>query len=211
MAALAYAPRTGPNSHARRNRRTRLDELAATTTLRLVAVPASGERGVAAPPVAFRPVIIEPIAAPVPEEPMRTLETEKEAAEAPGSTVRAATISHELQRRVVERRARERRARAAALRRRRLRLVGVLLSVGLAAGLWFGISAVASQAGDRLQILPGSVKTAHGYLYRVQTGDTVWSIATRLDPTGDPRPLADQIEAEIGGTTLQLGSQVLLP
>jgi LysM domain len=45
----------------------------------------------------------------------------------------------------------------------------------------------------------------------VQPGDTVWSIATRLDPTGDPRPLADQIETEIGGTNLQVGTQVLLP
>jgi spore germination protein YaaH len=70
---------------------------------------------------------------------------------------------------------------------------------------------MASQSQGRLQVLPGSVKTAHGYLYRVQPGDTVWSIATRLDPTGDPRPLAGQIESEIGGTDLQAGTQVLVP
>jgi LysM domain len=211
MAALAYAPRIGPNGQARRNRRTRLGELGAATTLRLVAVPASGERGGAAPPVAFRPVIVEPIWAPEREEPLRTPQPEEKAAEAPLSPVRTPKISHELERRVVERRVRERRARAAELRRRRLRLLAVVVSVGLTAGLWFGTSAMASQSQGRLQVLPGSVKTAHGYLYRVQPGDTVWSIATRLDPTGDPRPLADQIESEIGGTNLQVGTQVLVP
>src|SRR5580692_9139761 len=77
MAALAYAPRIGPNGQARRNRRTRIGELGAATTLRLVAVPASGERRVAAPPVAFRPVIVEPISAPRPEEPVWTPEPEE--------------------------------------------------------------------------------------------------------------------------------------
>src|SRR5665213_3254216 len=68
MAALAYAPRIGPNGHARRNRRTHVGELGASTTLRLVAVPASGQCGVAAPPVAFRPVIVQPAPAPLPDE-----------------------------------------------------------------------------------------------------------------------------------------------
>jgi len=211
MAALAYAPRIGPNGQARRNRRTRIGELGASTTLRLVAVPASGARGVAAPPVAFRPVIVEPVWAPRPEEPVQTPQPEEAVAYAPSLPVRRPKISHDLERRVVERRARERRARAAQLRRRRLHLLGALMSVGLAAGLWFGTSAMASQSQGRLQVLPGSVKTAHGYLYRVQPGDTVWSIATRLDPTGDPRPLAGQIESEIGGTDLQAGTQVLVP
>jgi hypothetical protein len=211
MAALAYAPRIGPNGHARRNRRTRIGELGVSTTLRLVAVPALGERGVAAPPVAFRPVIVEPVRLPRPEEPVRTPQPAKEVAYASSSPLRRPKVSHELERRVVERRASERRARAAQLRRRRLHLLGVLMSVALAAGLWFGTSAVASQSQGRLQVLPGSVKTTHGYLYRVQPGDTVWSIATRLDPTGDPRSLAGQIESEIGGTDLQAGTQVLVP
>ncbi len=91
-------------------------------------------------------------------------------------------------------------------------MLGVTLSsLGAAVALWFGTSAMVSQSQSRLQVLPGSVKTAHGYLYRVQPGNTVWSIATRLDPTGDPRPLADQIETEIGGTNLQVGTQVLVP
>jgi hypothetical protein len=90
-------------------------------------------------------------------------------------------------------------------------LLVALTSIAVASALWLGTSAVASQSQDRLQVLPGSQKTAHGYLYLVQPGDTVWSIATRLDPAGDPRPIADQIENEIGGTDLQVGTQVLIP
>jgi LysM domain len=203
MAALAYAPRIGPNGQARRNRRTRVGELGASTTLRLVAVPAPGERGLATPPVAFRPVIVEPVPVPRPEEVV---------AYAPIAPPRRPEVSHELERRVLERRAGERRVRSAKIRRRRLHVLGVTLAtIGLAALLWFGTSAMASQSQARLQVLPGSVKTAHGYLYRVQPGDTVWSIATRLDPSGDPRQLVGQIESEIGGTNLQVGTQVLVP
>jgi hypothetical protein len=210
MAALAYAPRIGPNGQARRTRRTRPDDLDASTTLRLVAVPAAGEHGVAAPPVAFRPVIVEQSLAPLEREVALPAVPAEEIVKAPSSPVRP-TISHEFERRVLERRAKERRVRAAQIRRRRLHLVGVVASVGLAAAIWFGISAVAAQSQGRLQVLPGSVKTAHGYLYRVQPGDTVWSIATELDPNGDPRSLVGQIESEIGGTDLQAGTQVLVP
>jgi hypothetical protein len=199
MAALAYAPRGGA-VRTRRTRRTAVGALDASTTLRLVAVPANRERGVAVPPVAFRPVIVEPVRIPP---------FEKGTGYAPSLPSQSPKISRELERRVVERRAAERRARAAKLRRRRLRLLGALVCVGLAAVLWFGTSAIASQG--RLQVLPGSVKTVHGYLYRVRPGDTVWSIATRLDPSGDPRALAGEIESEIGGTDLQAGTQVLVP
>ncbi|HEY5274706.1 MAG TPA: LysM domain-containing protein [Acidimicrobiales bacterium] len=202
MAALAYAPRIGPNGHARRNRRTHVGELGASTTLRLVAVPASGQCGVAAPPVAFRPVIVQPAPAPLPDE---------EVVDAPITPLRRTDAPREIERRDVARRASERR-RAAKLRRRRVHLLGVAAtSVALASALWIGTSAMASQSQDRLQVLPGSAKVAHGYLYTVQAGDTVWSIATRLDPAGDPRPIADQIETEIGGTNVQVGTQVLVP
>jgi hypothetical protein len=203
MAALAYAPRIGPNGHSRRNRRTRVADLGVSTTLRLVAVPAPGERGGINPPVAFRPVIVEPAWTPPPDE------------DAPDATItplRRVGAPRDAERRIAERRANERRSRAIEVRRRRARaLVVALVSVAVAGALWFGTSAMASQSQDHLQVLPGSVKTAQGYLYRVQPGDTVWSIASRLDPMGDPRPLADQIETEIGGTNLQVGTQVLVP
>jgi hypothetical protein len=42
-------------------------------------------------------------------------------------------------------------------------------------------------------------------------GDTVWSIAVRFAHGGDPRPLADRLEAEIGGGVLQPGQRLAVP
>jgi hypothetical protein len=39
----------------------------------------------------------------------------------------------------------------------------------------------------------------------------VWSIATRLDPTGDPRPIVDTIVAQLNGASIAPGERVLLP
>ncbi|MDQ3979194.1 MAG: LysM peptidoglycan-binding domain-containing protein, partial [Actinomycetota bacterium] len=48
-------------------------------------------------------------------------------------------------------------------------------------------------------------------VYVVQPGDTFWSIARRLDPTGDPRPLVDRLVAAHGGPTLHVGERLPLP
>ena len=47
--------------------------------------------------------------------------------------------------------------------------------------------------------------------YVVQPGDTVWSIATRMRPDRDPRPLVDRLVAEHGTTVLQVGEPIALP
>ncbi|HEX9682561.1 MAG TPA: LysM domain-containing protein [Acidimicrobiales bacterium] len=44
---------------------------------------------------------------------------------------------------------------------------------------------------------------------RVKRGDTLWSIARRLQPQGEVRPLVDRLAAANGGATLQVG-QVLM-
>ena len=44
--------------------------------------------------------------------------------------------------------------------------------------------------------------------YVVEPGDTLWSIARQLQPTGDPRALVARIEVIAGGTELRPG-QVL--
>jgi hypothetical protein len=48
-------------------------------------------------------------------------------------------------------------------------------------------------------------------IYVATAGDTVWSIALRFDRGGDPRPLVDRLEAEIGGGMLQPGQQLRVP
>jgi len=47
--------------------------------------------------------------------------------------------------------------------------------------------------------------------YVAVAGDTVWSIALRFDHGGDPRPLVDRMEAEIGGGMLQPGQRLTVP
>jgi len=47
-------------------------------------------------------------------------------------------------------------------------------------------------------------------VYVVQPGDTVWTIAHRLDPTGDPRATVDRIVALNGGAALQPGQRLRL-
>jgi hypothetical protein len=47
--------------------------------------------------------------------------------------------------------------------------------------------------------------------YVVQPGDTLWTIAQRLAPGGDPRPVEWQLEAEVGGDTIVPGERLVLP
>ena len=50
---------------------------------------------------------------------------------------------------------------------------------------------------------------ASGYV--VQPGDTLWSIARRLQPEGDLRPLVDQLVDLNGGTDLTVGQRLPIP
>lgn len=59
-------------------------------------------------------------------------------------------------------------------------------------------------------VLAGATVSAHAS-YVVQPGDTMWSIAERLDPGGDPRPLVAALEAQVGSDTLQPGERLRLP
>ncbi|MGA2520805.1 MAG: LysM domain-containing protein [Acidimicrobiales bacterium] len=98
---------------------------------------------------------------------------------------------------------------SAAVRRRRVVLGTV------AAGLLAALALPWSGAGGHSLATPGSALagdpvTAHA-AYVVQPGDTLWSIAVRLDPTGDPRPVVAQLAAEVGGDSVVPGERVVLP
>ncbi len=56
----------------------------------------------------------------------------------------------------------------------------------------------------------GSPLVAHE-VYVVQPGDTLWDIAQRLDPGGDPRSVEARLESEAGGDDIQPGERLVLP
>jgi hypothetical protein len=70
-------------------------------------------------------------------------------------------------------------------------------------------------AGGHPLATPGSVLAgaaiAPGDVYVVQPGDSMWTIAQRLDPAGDPRVIVSQLESQVGSDTLQPGEHIRLP
>jgi hypothetical protein len=91
------------------------------------------------------------------------------------------------------------------VRRRRTLLAMMGLALGLLA-LPLGGSGGASHP-------TGSVSAAqlHSGTYTVRAGDTLWSIAQRVDPTGDPRPVVSQLAAQLGTDSVVPGEQVTSP
>jgi hypothetical protein len=100
--------------------------------------------------------------------------------------------------------------------RRRIVVAGLL--VGL---LWLTLGTtqlVSAQGTDvHFAAAPTMVESAAsdtlvgGRVVLVQPGDTLWSIARGLQPTGDVRPLIDRIAELNGGHSLIAGQTLMLP
>jgi len=107
-----------------------------------------------------------------------------------------------------------RRLDASVYRRRRL-LVGGLLLLSVAAVLVLAQLIQAGIGGGPLTTTgaaagPGMVP-AGATAYVVRPGDTLWTVAARLDPGRDERPLVDQLARELGGSALYPGQVIPLP
>ena len=99
---------------------------------------------------------------------------------------------------------RRHRASVAVRRRRTLLAVTGLLLIGLALPL-SGTGGHSHAAGSAL------AENGKPFTYTVQPGDTLWSIAERVAPSGDPRPLVAQLAAQTGSDTVAPGETIVLP
>jgi hypothetical protein len=106
---------------------------------------------------------------------------------------------------------RDRRLDVPTWRRRRAgatALAGLVLLV-----LVLAATGVLAAAGGRLPVGEGDgvVRPVASEAFVVHSGDTLWSIARRIQPEGDVRPLVDALSAQMGGTVLQPGDVVVWP
>lgn len=93
-------------------------------------------------------------------------------------------------------------------RGRRVLAAGVVLSVLMLAYLLSGVFAAIAGASSQPQAAPVTQSIV------VQAGDTLWRVASQLDPQADPRALVDRI-AELNGldsrAALQPGQTLVVP
>ncbi len=91
---------------------------------------------------------------------------------------------------------------AEVYRRRRLLVLAVVLS--LLVGLWsFGRSAQSATTHES--------RSPDAIVVVVQPGDTLWAIASWLDPGSDPRSLVEALSGIAGSDTLQPGQHLVIP
>ena len=92
---------------------------------------------------------------------------------------------------------------AATYRRRRF-----VVALGVALVLLTAGKAGAALGSSPLEA-PGRPPSATHYV--VRSGDSLWSVARRLAPDEDPRPVVDALEAARHGSPLLPGETVALP
>ena len=100
---------------------------------------------------------------------------------------------------------------------RRRRLVALILAVALVVVAMAGVRAVlqpltGTPGGSPLSASDGSAPVPAGHeSLLVQPGETLWTVARDLQPSGDVRPLVDELVALNGGATLEAGQNLVLP
>jgi hypothetical protein len=81
----------------------------------------------------------------------------------------------------------------------------VLILRAALAGLGGGSLTTAGSSGAT----PLQPVAAH--IHVVQQGETLWSIAQSSAAGGDPRPIVDRLQTQLGGHPLQAGERLLVP
>jgi hypothetical protein len=91
------------------------------------------------------------------------------------------------------------------------RLLPGAATLAVLASIWLGAGALSGLQRPALTVPAAAVKVTGGYLYIARPGDTLWSIASALEPGGDPRPLVAQLEQQLRGGELVAGDRLILP
>jgi hypothetical protein len=99
--------------------------------------------------------------------------------------------------------------RSAACYRRR-RLLAALLAAVVLVGLIAGSRALLAPLAHAAPSGPAATSAVTRTVV-VQPGDTLWTIARRVQPDGDVRPLVDQLVAAHGSGALTPGEHVSIP
>jgi hypothetical protein len=90
-------------------------------------------------------------------------------------------------------------------------MVAGVLSLFVAALLLGAVSAL-SRAGDGPLTVTGSGATrVSSRVWVVRPGDTLWTIATAIEPGADVRPLVDRLTTETGSAAIYPGERIPLP
>lgn len=108
-------------------------------------------------------------------------------------------------------RARNELRRSLRHRRRAGRPLVGLLSLTVLVGTYFGAGLLAGAHSLPEGKLPGAHAVAGGDAYVVRAGDTLWSIASQLDPSGDPRALVGELTSSLHGSAIRPGEHIVVP
>lgn len=93
-------------------------------------------------------------------------------------------------------------------RRRRLVAAGVLAAAAFTAGVLLTLVITARPARGALT---DDARQAEHTTHVVAPGDTLWSIASTLEPGRDPRPVVDAIAGSRGSATVRPGEVITWP
>lgn len=93
---------------------------------------------------------------------------------------------------------------------RRRRLTVLIATAVLVIGVGAAAEALATDGQPPSQVPVQPVSSTEEGVYVVQPGDTLWSIARRLAPDADPRPLVEELRSRRGSVELQVGDRIEL-
>jgi hypothetical protein len=98
--------------------------------------------------------------------------------------------------------------------RRGLVALAALVAAMVCVGLVLRGALVGSGGGPLTTTGSGGVvpiEAAATHVHIVQPGESIWSIVRSSGVRGDPRPIVDRLESQVGHRPLQVGERLVLP